>query len=277
MLSYQHAYHAGNFADVVKHLVLLNILNYQCKKTKPLFYLDTHAGRGLYNLHDTLAVKNREFDEGVMQLWKHRFDLPDDFASYISLLNTLNPDGILKFYPGSPCIALHALRNIDRLSLAELHPQEFEHLNRLPRLGKKVFITHTNGLALLTSLLPPKEKRGLIFIDPSFEIKQEYALLPKLIASALNRFAQGIYCIWYPITPSNKQNTLLQKLHKLSAPSYLNLEFKLLSKVEGMTGCGLWVINPPFLLAEQMARLLKALQQFIYPDSDYMIKTSEHE
>lgn len=268
MLSYQHGYHAGNFADVVKHVTLVQILQYLTQKDKPLFYLETHAGRGMYDLHHPQALKTGEFKEGIQRLWDNRRQLPALFKPYLQCIKLLNPNAKLRYYPGSPWLAQQLLRTQDRLFLAELHPQEFSELTTLPHPGKRVHFSHCDGLEALSAQLPPSEKRGLIFIDPAYEVKQEYRQLPELLAKAYRRFTTGVYCVWYPILDQQLHRQLVQGLQNMRINNTLQVEFNVtLAPSQRMKGCGLWVINPPYILAEQLKQLLDGLTNTIYPGS----------
>lgn len=266
MLSYQHGYHAGNFADVVKHLTLSLVLAYLTEKDKPLFYLETHSGKGLYDLKDKQAQKTREFEEGIQALWEKRQQLPPAFSSYIRIIRDLNKDGQLRYYPGSPYLALQGLREIDRLFLCELHPREFESLSTLPHHGKRVHFSESDGMDSMNALLPPPEKRGLIFIDPSYEQKQEYADIPKSIKRAYDKFGSGVFCLWYPVVDKKLTERLARGMQAIGAKSHLRVEFHLnIPQKAGLTGTGLWIINPPFILAKQLREALPFLTQCFNP------------
>ena len=265
MLSYQHGYHAGCFADVVKHITLSHILSYMTIKDQPLLYLDTHSGRGLYDLHQHQSQKTGEYRVGIECLWQDRHKLPDTFKPYLNIIKNLNQKDQLRYYPGSPTIALNLLRDCDRAVLCELHPKEYQHLENLANQKKRLFILHSNGMEQLKSLLPPIEKRGLIFIDPSYEVKQEYKTLVHDVKNAYNKFATGVYCIWYPIIDNKLHQPLTRGLATISS-KYLNLEFDLNPKTNtGMSGCGLWVINPPHVLNSHMQNVLETLRNYFNP------------
>ena len=265
MLSYQHGYHAGCFADVIKHLTLCHLLSYMTIKDTALLYLDTHSGRGLYDLTQKQSQKTGEFHLGIECLWNERRNLPKSFSQYLQILRNLNPNGELRYYPGSPEIALQLLRHKDRAVLCELHPKEFVHLEKLQSHGARVFPLHTNGIEQLKAMTPPIEKRGLIFIDPSFEVKQEYKTIIQPIQNAYKRFATGVYCIWYPIIDQKLHLPLLNGLAAISDKK-LNIEFYVDPKQNhGMFGCGLWIINPPHTLANNMQEIGATLCKYINP------------
>lgn len=260
MLSYQHGYHAGNFADVIKHFTLSRLLIYMTSKEKPIFYLETHAGRGIYDLKNSQAMKTGENLQGISLLWPQKSKLPDVFTPYLHAISRVNASEDLRFYPGSPSLAIDILRPQDRLYCCELHPREFECLQKLPHPGKRVFYSHNDGIVNLHALLPPIERRGLIFIDPSYEIKTDYKEVPKAIKSSYQRFATGVFCLWYPILDKRLHEQLLRSMGNIGAKNALRVEFNLTSSIQaGMTGCGLWIINPPYVLAEEIKIALKHL------------------
>jgi 23S rRNA (adenine2030-N6)-methyltransferase len=275
MLSYQHGYHAGNFADVVKHLTLTRIMSYMVEKDKPLFYLETHAGRGMYDLKDGQSNKTEEFRQGISLLWAQREKTPPLLAPYLSVIKSLNLTDTLRYYPGSPYLAISALRREDRLNFCELHPREFSYLEQLPTLNQNVSFNHSDGLKALGARLPPIERRGLIFIDPSYEIKEDYKTIPNTIKTALSRFSTGVYCLWYPIVDRRLHEQLLRGLKNITNDNSLRLEFYLSTKVQaGMNGCGLWVINPPYKLAEEMKSILSYLRTIFNPGiSSFLIES----
>lgn len=273
MLSYQHGYHAGNFADVIKHLTLSRLLTYLTLKEKSIFYLETHSGRGIYDLKDNQATKTGEYHQGIGLVWPKEA-LPAVFSPYLQTIQKMNNTNELRFYPGSPSLAINLLRQQDRLFFCELHPREFESLQQLPTHQKRVFYSHSEGIAQLNALLPPPERRGLVFIDPSYEVKTEYKTLPKALKSAYLQFATGTFCLWYPLIDPYLHQQLLRGLSLIGAPSNLKIEFYFAApKQSGMTGCGLWIINPSFKLAEEMEIILKQLSKLFNPGkSSFIIK-----
>lgn len=276
MLSYQHGYHAGNFADVIKHISLTRLLSYLKKKDKPLFYLETHSGKGLYDLKDKQAEKTGEYKQGIRLIWPDRKQLPPVFKEYIDAIKTLNANNVegLRNYPGSPFLAINALRMQDRLYLCELHPAEYEALDHIAHFNKKVHTSNTDGIASMKALLPPQEKRGLIFIDPSFERKEEYKEIPSDIKQAFNKFSTGVYCLWYPVVNRKLTEQLIRGMKDIKAKEALRIEFNLtLAPKGGMSGCGLWIINPPFTLAEEIKVALDTLRNYFNPGvSSYIIE-----
>lgn len=265
MLSYQHGYHAGNFADVVKHFTLTRILQYLTLKEKPFFYLETHAGKGRYDLRSQEALKTAEFRQGIDALWPHQALLSDLFDPYLQAIRSENPTGELEIYPGSPLLAMHQSRRQDRVFAAELHPAEFQALTALKTSvpGASIQLSQSDGLAQLNALLPPPERRGLVFIDPSYEIKTDYQLIPNKLQGALARFSTGIYCIWYPILSARWHAQMISTFSEM-ATKHLRVEFCLTDLAnQGMVGSGLWIINPPYVLAQELGIALPQLVTFM--------------
>lgn len=270
MLSYQHGFHAGGFADVLKHAVQSLLLTAMIRKEKPLFYLETHAGRGVYDLRSAAARKTEEYRSGIDVLWSCRKALPEVFAPYLKVCEAFNSEENLRYYPGSPAFAVALLREIDRLYCCELHPQEYQALARLPKQNRRVHYAHTDGLLALQAMLPPKERRGLIFIDPSFEVKSTYQSIPDALQKAYRRFETGVYCLWYPILDAKAHERLIRGLSALKAPA-LQIEWSLKGDFpHAMQRCGLWVINPTFGLYEDVGVLLNALKKHF--NSDVFLK-----
>jgi 23S rRNA (adenine2030-N6)-methyltransferase len=288
MLSYQHSYHAGCFADVMKHVLLARILDYLTKKDKALFYLDTHAGRGLYDLQDAHAVKTNESQQGIQPVWRKRAQLSLLFSPYLDAIHHLNVDladipnsQSLRYYPGSPQIAIQLLRAYDRLFFCELHPHEFGFLEQLLYQRRNVFFQKKDGQKQISALLPPIERRGLVFMDPSYERKTEYREMVDAIKDGHKRCSTMTYCLWYPIIDQTLPPHFLKGLQAIEPNNYLRLEFHLNStqsinefeKNRGMTGSGLWVINPPYTLEAEAKKVLLELTQIIQPNnSSYLVE-----
>lgn len=275
MLSYQHGYHAGNFADVIKHVALTRMLEYMVQKDKPMFYLETHSGRGLYDLKDSQATKTNEYQQGISLLWEKRSQLPSVFSPYLDSLRQVNPQGRLRYYPGSPMLAIDHLRAVDRLFCCELHPREFSYLEQLKPKNKRVFFSESDGIHALKAQLPPLERRGLVFMDPAYEIKSEYKKIPAAIKTAFSHFSKGVYCLWYPIVDKFHHQQLLRGLNDIPTTNKLRIEFYLTAAVgAGMTGCGLWIINPPYTLANEMKEALQYLRSLFNPGiSSYLVES----
>lgn len=272
MLSYQHSYHAGSYADLIKHILLARTLEYLGQKESPLFYLETHGGRGQYDLLSPEAMKTKEADTGIKILWPLKSQTPEICQAFFSCLDMLNPNGQLQYYPGSPSIAVQLLRQQDRLYIHERHPQEFQHLKSLKKQHKRVFYAQADGIENLKALLPPVEKRILVFIDPSYEIKQEYETIPKAIQQAYQRCPNATFILWYPIIHPDLHKRLLHGLHKIPSTKNLRIEFDKNQELMGMHGCGLWIINPPYILESESAELLRFLKQHLEPEAKILLE-----
>lgn len=251
MLSYQHAYHAGNLADVHKHALLASALDYLTRKDKPLSYIESHAGRGLYDLGSVEARRTGEAEGGVARA-EHWFGADDPYARALAAVQAGYGASA---YPGSPMIARHLLRDTDRIHLAELHPAEHAALEAAMK-APNVRVHHVDGLELAHSLCPPTPRRGLLLIDPSWEIKQDYADLPRHIARITRAWNVGIVMLWYPILRDPVHPPMLRALAR-DHPGALRHEVRFPPVREGhrMVGSGMFVVNPPFGLAEAAARL----------------------
>jgi len=268
MLSYRHAFHAGNHADVLKHAVQISILDYLNQKDKPWWYIDSHSGAGLYDLQGDYALKNAEFESGVARIWQHQ-DLPEMLQHYAEIVRELNPDGILKLYPGSPWCAHQTTRPDDRLRLFELHSTDLRLLSQnFGGAGRRVRIEAIDGYAGLKSVLPPLTRRALVLIDPSYELKTDYQATVNAVKDSLIRFAEGTYVIWYPLLQTTDAKQLIQQFKAMQAKSWLNVSLsvqKPSDKGFGMHGSGLFIINPPWTLPRQlnesMPWLVKTLDQ----------------
>ncbi|HYD34210.1 MAG TPA: 23S rRNA (adenine(2030)-N(6))-methyltransferase RlmJ, partial [Methylophilaceae bacterium] len=203
MLSYRHAFHAGNHADVLKHFVLKEVLQYSAQKDKPFWYVDTHAGAGMYALDKGYAQQNAEYRDGIERLWNSQ-DLPPALVDYVALIRKLNPQGSLRHYPGSPAVARELLRPDDRMRLFELHPNDSKLLRQEflvdnPQANRQMLIETQDGFAGLKALLPPPPRRAVVLIDPPYEDKSDYQRVVEAIKDSLERFADGTYMIWYPV------------------------------------------------------------------------------
>lgn len=276
MLSYRHAFHAGNFADVLKHLILIRVISYLSQKDKAFCYIDTHAGPGDYALNGNYALKNREFENGIAKLWQHH-DLPESVADYVKLIKGFNPSARLNRYPGSPLIAKHLLRQHDRLLLCELHSTEINALNKAVNKDKRVTVFHADGLKQALGLLPPSERRGLVLIDPSYEIKSDYAQATETLVKMTQRFATGTYALWYPVVERHRNQVMEQALQTSGIKNVQLFELGIEADTDGhgMTACGMIVINPPWTLASEMQRALPWLAEVLGPGGTgfYRIQT----
>jgi 23S rRNA (adenine2030-N6)-methyltransferase len=260
MLSYRHAFHAGNYADVLKHLVLSRTLDYMAQKPGPICYIDTHAGAGGYSLLCSEAKKTDEFSKGIGLLWGLK-GLPSALAEYRTLIERFNEGRALRSYPGSPWIARQLLRPQDRLELCELHPKDHPQLARLFKSERRVNCHFGDGFNRSLALVPPVERRGLVLIDPSYEIKSDYTLVVNHIKELHKRFATGTYALWYPQVDEQR----VRALEKAFIRSGMrNIELYQLDLTDdhsqpGMTGSGMIVVNPPWTLKKDVREALEWL------------------
>lgn len=266
LLSYRHSFHAGNHADVVKHIVQSLILDSLKSKDKPFVYHDTHSGVGRYDLTHEWSEKTGEYKQGIAKLWGNNA-LPADIASYMDAISALNPDAKLRYYPGSPRVARALLRPQDRMVLTELHPSDFPLLEQEFHRDRQVKIYKEDGFKRLKGSLPPQERRGLVLIDPPYELAREYRDVVTAIGQSYKRWATGIYAIWYPVVNRYDIEDMIKGLEKLGIRKILQIELGVSpdTNERGMTASGMIVINPPWKLEQQMKEILPYLQQQIAP------------
>jgi 23S rRNA (adenine2030-N6)-methyltransferase len=270
MLSYRHAFHAGNHADVLKHAVVVQLLHYLGKKDKAYWYIDTHAGAGAYALREGYATKNAEFDTGIGKLWG-RDDLPAALSDYVDEVAALNPDGELRFYPGSPYLAWRLMREQDRMRLFELHSTEIDVLrHRFHDAGRRVMIYAGDGFDGIKALLPPPPRRALVLIDPSFEDKRDYARTLTCVEESLKRFANGTYAVWYPQVTRPESQRFPEQLKRLQNKNWLHLTLSVSNPPEdgfGLYGSGMFILNPPYTLEAAMKEALPWLVKNLGQDA----------
>ncbi|MCB1916208.1 MAG: 23S rRNA (adenine(2030)-N(6))-methyltransferase RlmJ [Rhodocyclaceae bacterium] len=262
MLSYRHAFHAGNHADVLKHSVLLALLDHLGHKDKPLTLVDTHAGAGRYALDSAQADKTGEWRDGIARLYT-RQPLPDLLERYRRAVLAFNRGGELRFYPGSPMLLHGALRAEDRLRLFELHPTDFGFLEKaFAATDRRVALVREDGFHGLKSLLPPPSRRALVVVDPAYERREEYAAVVDALREALRRFAGGCYMVWYPRLQKPESKLVARRLIELSPPSWLHVWLDVDRPAHdgfGMHGSGLVVFNPPWTLPQDLAAAMPVL------------------
>lgn len=263
MLSYLHAFHAGNHADVLKHGVLAMVLDYMIRKDKPFLYVDTHAGAGHYDLGSERAAKVGEYSGGIGRLWAQAAAAPESLQPYLRVVRALNPDGKLRHYPGSPWLARELLRAQDRARLFELHPNEFAQLQRVFAGDRRIRCEQADGFGALRAVLPPQERRGVILVDPPYEVKTDYRIAVQSLREAHRRFATGVYLLWYPVLGRRQVRQLEQDLVDSGMRNILLAELCIAPDApqSGMTGSGMVVINPTWQLAESLQTLLPYLQR----------------
>ncbi|MBK7236447.1 MAG: 23S rRNA (adenine(2030)-N(6))-methyltransferase RlmJ [Sterolibacteriaceae bacterium] len=280
MLSYRHAFHAGNHADVLKHLVLVQLLRYLNQKDKPYWFIDTHAGAGAYSLTRGYATQLAEFKDGIARLWT-RDDLPAAVKDYVDVIRAANPDGRLRHYPGSPRVALAEMREIDRLRLFELHPSDHVLLVRnLADAGRRVVIQHGDGLVGLKALLPPPPRRALTLIDPSYEVKTDYQCVVQALRDALSRFPGGVFALWYPLLARSEAQKLPARLRLLPTTSWLEVTLRVTAPSPegiGIHGSGMFIANPPYTLRATLQDALPWLAQALAQDDGAGFTLDSHE
>lgn len=262
MLAYRHLFHAGNFADVFKHALLVRLLVALGGKAKPFCYLDTHAGTGRYDLEHAWAQKAREFEHGIARIWQ-RADAPAGLADYLALVRAENPDGTLRRYPGSPCIARRLLRPGDRMVLTELNRSDCAALAERFAGDRQVQVRRMDGYEALGAFLPPKERRGLVLLDSSFDRSGEFARIAAAVAAAHRRWATGMYAVWYPVVEPAAVRRFEREMAETGIRKILQLALAVApDRGAGalpagmMHGCGMLVINPPWKLDAEAGPLL---------------------
>ncbi|OIR04497.1 ribosomal RNA large subunit methyltransferase J [mine drainage metagenome] len=277
MLSYRHAFHAGNHADVLKHYVLGLVLAHTKLKDKPFWYIDTHAGAGMYSLTEGYATQNAEFEQGIDKLMTAE-NLPQSLADFVAQIKHFNVDS-LQLYPGSPSIAQDFLRADDKMRLFELHPNDFKLLAENFRgQGKQVKIEMQDGFAGIKACLPPPPRRAVVLIDPPYEDKQDYQRVVNCIKDSLTRFATGTYMVWYPILQRPEPDEMVESLIQLNAPNWLHVAMTIhepSAEGYGMHGSGLFIINPPWTLPNTLEETMPVLTQLLALDDtdDYRIES----
>jgi len=278
-MNYRHHYHAGNYADVFKHVLLLQLLRGMQRKDKGFLYLDTHAGRGGYDLSTTTILldgraRAPEFAEGIGRLWPD--PLPaDGFADYLTAVRAFNTRQTaggteLHYYPGSPWIAQALLRMQDRAALCELREDDAEALSQDFANQPNVSVHPMDGYTALRAMLPPPERRALVLIDPPFESASEFADILDGLRGALRRFPSGVYAIWYPLTERAQSGCFQQELQALAPPPTLVAELQIAgdSSAVRMKGCGLIILNPPWQIETGIRAVLPMLADRLKLDQE---------
>lgn len=264
MLSYRHSFHAGNPADVLKHLVLAQVLDYQTIKDKPLDYIDTHSGAGFFELAAADAQKTQEFRDGIAKLWQYQSQ-HQALNDYIALIKSFNETDELAFYPGSPKIAEHYLRRQDKGWFFELHPRDLLLLQENMQGKRSIRVRGDNGFVGLVGLLPPASRRACVLIDPPYEVKDDYETVVTTLIKAHKRFSTGTFMIWYPVVDRERINTLEQGLidSGMRNIQLFELATQADTDVHGMTASGMIVINPPWKLKQTMDAVLPELKALL--------------
>ncbi len=256
-MNYRHVYHAGNFADVFKHVILLSLVQSLLRKETAFCYLETHAGIGRYDLFSEEAQKSREFENGIKKIIDAK-NPPALIQDYLSCVTSLNQPNELRYYPGSPFFANYCMRPQDRMVLSEFHPDDVKTLKKYFARNKQVAVHHQDGYQSLKAFLPPKERRGLVLIDPPYEKNNELMELPSVLAQALTRWKTGMYAVWYPIKGRNQSLVFHRELKKIIHEPFLIAELNVYADdVEGqLSGAGMVVIHPPWQLEETLENTL---------------------
>jgi 23S rRNA (adenine2030-N6)-methyltransferase len=267
MLAYRHIFHAGNFADVFKHALLARLLVALCAKDKPWCFLDTHAGIGRYDLRHPWAQKTREYETGIARLW-YADDVPTAAQPYLDIVRAENPNGHLRFYPGSPLIAKHCMRSGDRLVLTELNRVDHAELAAVFAHQRSVATELLDGYQALKAHLPPPERRGLVLIDSSFDRARELQRIVKAIKSAHARWPTGMYAIWYPLMEPAPMRDFHGDVQRSGIRKVLRLGLAVRERGAAnlMPGCGMLVVNPPWRFDEEAAPLLEWLARTLSID-----------
>jgi len=273
MLSYRHAFHAGNHADVLKHAVVVQLLDHLTQKDKAFWYIDTHAGAGLYALDHAYAQKKAEFETGISRIWQAASGanaMPAMLEAYLDQVRALNPDGQLRHYPGSPWLAWQMLREQDRLRLFELHSTEIQVLrDNFRGAGRRVMLYDGDGFGGIKAILPPPPRRALVLVDPSYEDKQDYARTLQTLRDGLQRFATGVYAVWYPQVQRRESLQLPVQLKGLPVKSWLHVSLTVKHPVAGglgLHGSGMFIVNPPWRLKESLQETMPVLTGLLGQD-----------
>ncbi len=276
-MNYRHAFHAGNFADVVKHVVLARILAYLGRKDAPYRVIDTHAGAGLYDLQGDEARRTGEWEGGIGAVLRHSFapDIAALLAPWLEAVRAVNPPADdaalaadLRRYPGSPLIAQALARPQDRLLFCETVAGVRDALTEAVGRDARAKVLATDAWQALHAYLPPKERRGLVLVDPPFEEPGEFHRLAQGLVEAHRRWSTGIYALWYPIKDVRAVDGFRREIERAGIPKTLSVQFDLraVRQADTLTGCGMIIVNPPFTLAEELRALLGALAPVLATD-----------
>lgn len=278
MLAYRHAFHAGNHADVLKHITLTLVLRYMNQKDKSYRLIDTHAGAGGYSLEGQYAQKKGEYLQGVARLWdRDPAELPEAVADYMALVREFNPEGQLEQYPGSPAFAKMLLRAQDQLRLYELHPTDHRILEAFLGSVKGAEVKDTNGFDGLKSQVPPSSRRAVVLMDPSYEGHGDYSKVIASLREAITRFPEGVYMVWYPQVSKLEAAQLPRRLEGLAPKGWLHARLTVQqpdSQGFGLAGSGMFILNPPYTLHDQLLAVLPYLTEVLaqYDGANYLLE-----
>jgi len=276
MLAYRHAFHAGNHADVLKHTVLMLVLRYMNQKDKPYRLIDTHAGAGGYSLEGQYAQKKGEYLDGIGRLWD-RDDLPEPLADYVELVRRFNAGGKIEQYPGSPALAQMLLRPTDQLRLFERHPTDHRILAAFLGETRGAEVYDSDGFDGLKGQVPPSSRRAAVLMDPSYEGHGDYGRVVASLREALARFAEGVYMVWYPQVQKLEAAQLPKRLEGLAPKGWLHARLTVQvpdSQGFGLAGSGMFILNPPYTLHDQLLEILPYLVEVLgqYDGANYLIE-----
>jgi 23S rRNA (adenine2030-N6)-methyltransferase len=270
MLSYRHAFHAGNHADVLKHFIFFLILDYFNQKDKPYWVIDTHAGAGMYTLDSGFAAQNAEWQNGIDKLWQAKHLAPA-LQAFVDAALRACPEGRHLRYPGSPKIAEAMLRPHDKLRLFELHPADNQMLlQNFNGQGRRVHIELQDGFEGIKACLPPPSKRAVVLIDPPYEVKDDYNKVVLCLKDSLKRFATGTYLVWYPLLQRAEPEHMVERLKQVNPENWLALELNIHAPSGdgvGMYGSGMFVVNPPWTLPKIFAETMPPLRDLLALDN----------
>ena len=258
MLSYRHGYHAGNGADVLKHFILTYVLDYIKKKDKSFIFIDSHAGAGKYLISDPYMQQNKEYLQGIEKILQLKSD-NIFLKKYLDLIKSINFNSDLKIYPGSCYLAARSLRPNDNLYFFELHPKEFLNLKKNFENDSRVIIENRDSYQRLNKLLPPKEKRAVILIDPSYELKDEYEKVSEMLSDCYKKFPLGVYIIWYPVLKSKKSEKFIFNVLKKNYKNLSHVEMIIDNSNNGMQGSGLFILNCPWSIENDIRKSLETI------------------
>ncbi|MFM8898643.1 MAG: 23S rRNA (adenine(2030)-N(6))-methyltransferase RlmJ [Burkholderiales bacterium] len=288
MLAYRHAFHAGNHADVLKHTVLALVLRYMNQTDKPYRLVDTHAGAGGYSLEGRYAQKKGEYEEGIARLWNldesQREAMPAAVADYLALVRQFNPGGDqakgqvpLEQYPGSPAMARVLLRPQDQMRLFELHPTDFRILESYMAEQRGAEVKQLDGFDALKGQVPPSSRRAVVLMDPSYEGHKDYGRVVASLRAALERFAEGVYMVWYPQVQKLEAAQLPKRLEALAPKGWLHARLTVQqpdSQGFGLAGSGVFILNPPYTLHDELLTVLPYLTEVLgqYEGANYLLE-----
>lgn len=272
-MNYRHAYHAGNFADVVKHAALARILTYMKLKPQPFRVVDTHAGIGLYDLTSEQSQKTGEWHDGIGRVLSASFDgrVRELLQPYLDAVAHVNPQGALRYYPGSPLIARNLMRREDALVLNELHSEDHAALKAATNNMANTKVLSLDGYVALKSLLPPKERRGVVLIDPPFEAMDEFDRVAEGLQDGLQRFASGVFAVWYPVKTATAAERFIERMTRSDTIKALDARLRVSAPFPGLglTETGLFVVNPPYPLAAELEAILPPLAEVLEQGAGY--------